>query len=113
MADQLEPQTPMPLRPRLRVWLAGNRKLAILTGSLVVLVALTAAVLSQRSGLTPSTNTTNSTSSSNSSSGQNGRTFERFQAVVNRPEPSTAVNVNRPTKEDTAKAIQELTNPKP
>lgn len=101
--------TPQP-GPSWRRWLAGNRKLAILSGLSLVLLGVAGVVLWQGRSTATDQNSPTNTSVTNGSSGQTGSTFERFQAIVNRPAANTNTTTGRPTKEDTAKAIQQLTN---
>lgn len=103
------PKTSAP-GPAWRRWLAANRKLAILGGLILVLAGVAGAVLWRGRPTTTDQNSPNSSTATNGTNGQNGQTFERFQAIVNRPATNANTNIARPTKEDTAKAIQQLTN---
>lgn len=96
--------------PRSPWQLLRNRKIGIFTAVVILIGVGTWWVLAQappdKKNSNPDSNNDAAITNSSSSS---SRTFERFEAIVNRPSPSN-VNSGRPTKEDTAKAIQSLTN---
>jgi predicted negative regulator of RcsB-dependent stress response len=94
---------------RLSSWFTANLKLTIL-GAVVIVLGVAAGLTwwrpwaREQAGSTNQTNT--KTTGANQNTNSTRATFERFQAVVNRPD--TNVNTTRPTKEETARAIQQL-----
>ncbi len=81
----------------------------------MILLILGAVAFFTRNPLGPSDPDINTSTENTNTPGSSStnRTFERFQAVVNRPTTNTPTNLNRPTKEDTAEAIRSLTNTNP
>jgi len=111
MPENNLPPTSMPAPSSFRSWLSGNRKMAILLViTLFLLVAL--GLILWRPWAKPQSlvnaQNKNTTNSSTTNGADTSRTFERFQATVNRHAPLPVTNIDRPTKEDTAKAIQDL-----